>query len=290
MTGTKTQTTTNSSEPYAAFKPALDQVGKMATGMLKDGSMAPVYTGSTVVPYSKQTLGAYKGAMQAGKAARPAMRQGLASLQGVIGSGGFNDPMNEAMTGLRGVIDQTSSQNPYQEQVIDAASRRAQDAINLQASGMGRTGSTANMEAVGRGITDVASGYLSDQYNRDLSTRMGALSQLFDMGQTGTNNVFNANAGLGSAYDNIQATYRPQADYGAAMEDLYGRTLNDKIRIEQGQQNQGLDSLRNLMGLFGGGQYATQTQSAQVPNNTLSNIAGLGLGGLSMLGGAKGWW
>ena len=62
-----------------------------------------------------------------------------------------------------------------------------------------------------------------------------------------------------------------------------GRYLNDALRINNEKQNAPLANIQALLAAASGaGSYGTQTQTAQMPSNTMSNIAGgiLGLGGL----------
>ena len=97
-------------------------------------------------------------------------------------------------------------------------------------------------------------------------------------------------ANLGTAYDNMQDPAKTMMGVGGMYEDLYGRTLNDQLRIANEQSNAPLANIQALLAAAnGGGQYSTNTQTAQGPSNTLSNIAGAGLGAMSMgtNGGSK---
>ena len=70
---------------------------------------------------------------------------------------------------------------------------------------------------------------------------------------------------------------------GSMNEDLYGRTLNDQLRIANESQNAPLANIQALLAAANGaGGYSTGTQTAQGPSNTFSNIAGAGLGAASL--------
>ena len=565
MAGGNKTTSTSTSEPYAAFKPLLDQAGKDALSLYGSGGMSPVYTGSTVVPYADQTLAAYKGQQKMGQLARPVARNALKGLDQILDNNGFNKRMNQAVGEVQTILNnngfnrrmndaykdmkpfangagnvsvdqvnklgqqatdgryqgqfqdfakgsgdvstsalsglaQQAMNNPYSsffsgaaggsldlsnaaqkaliqsalnnpalagfgqmsqqggpsyseqnlsaiargdlldredpnlERLLERASQKASDQVALQAGSMGRFGGGVHQGTVAREVGDmqaqarleqyqrerdaqVQANSMMDQYrladdatrlnalsglgstystgqgqslnaansasqidagNRDarfraaefgsndyrtglnqalgaeqsvaniagqnqdrrynaltggasdfrsginqglnaqqlstsvqgqnkdrqmtgatnlfnmgqqgMTNRIGAANDLYDMGQGAINNRLNATSQIGNTYQDLLDTYQPAFNTGSAMEDLYGRTLNDQIRIEQGAQNQQLNSIQQLLSLFGGGQFSTQQQTAQGPNSTGSNIAGLGLGALSLLGRGAGWW
>jgi hypothetical protein len=97
------------------------------------------------------------------------------------------------------------------------------------------------------------------------------------MGQTGMDN-------MNPAYASMKAPAEDLMGVGSMYEDLMGRTMNDQLRITNEKQNLGLSNIQALLAAAAGaGNYGTQTGTAQGPNSTLSNIAGGGLGLLSLL-------
>jgi hypothetical protein len=73
---------------------------------------------------------------------------------------------------------------------------------------------------------------------------------------------------------------------GGMFEDLMGRQMNDQLRISNELNNLPLANIQALLGVSSGaGNFGRTTQTAQGPNSGLSNMLGMGLGGLSLLGG-----
>lgn len=562
--GNKT-TTTTTNEPYKSWQPLLDQAGKDAMSLYQSGGMSPVYTGSTAVPYSDQSLAALLGAERMGNLARPVAKDALKGLNGIINNYGFNNKMSQGVDQMQAILKnygfndrmnqgfgamkpfangagnvstagidrlgqqatdgryqsqfqdfakgsgdvstsalsglaQQAMNNPYSsffsgaaggsldlsnatqkaliqsalnnpalagfgqmsqqggpsyseqnlssiargdlldredpnlERLLERASQKASDQVALQAGSMGRFGGGVHQGTVAREVGDmqaqarleqyqrerdaqVQANSMMDQYrladdatrlnalsglgstystgqgqslnaansasqidagNRDarfraaefgsndyrtglnqalgaeqsvaniagqnqdrrynaltggasdfrsgitqglnaqlqstnvqgqnkdrqmtgatnvfnmgqqgMSNRTGAANDLYNMGQGAINNRLNATDRIGNTYQDLLDTFQPKANTGAAMDDLLGRVMNDQIRIEQGQQNQPLNSIQQLLSLFGSGQFGTQQQTSQGPGSTASNVGGLALGGLSLLGDAMNWW
>lgn len=269
MGGSNKTTTTSSAQPYAASKPLLDKGMGDALKLYNDGSLVQPNTMSTVVPYSQQTqagmndLQAIAGANSGG--------QGLSGqLQGVINSGGYNQDQQDALAGIRQTANSTFDINadPAFQQVMNST----MDAVNQNAAGLGRYGSGTHEGVMTRELGDLGARQYQDWQNR----RDAAQTQLFNAGQQGQSN-------LSTAYDNMQDPAKTMMGVGGMYEDLYGRTLNDQLRIANEQSNAPLSNLQALMALANQtGAYKTGTETAQGPNSTLSNIAGAGLGAMSM--------
>jgi hypothetical protein len=102
--GGGTQQTTSVSEPPAAFKPLLNQIGTDALKFYKDGSGSGIYTGSTVIPFSQQTTQGMNGVTNL--ANKNIMGQnGLDSnLQHIIRQGGFNDYQQGSLNSLQNML------------------------------------------------------------------------------------------------------------------------------------------------------------------------------------------
>ena len=103
MTGTSKQTTTQSSvsEPWSKAQPALETGLKDAQNLYQSGAGSQPYTGSTVIPFSQQTMQGM-GAVQ-NAASQNMNGKGLSGqYQGLLNSGGFNSAQQSAMSGLGG--------------------------------------------------------------------------------------------------------------------------------------------------------------------------------------------
>jgi hypothetical protein len=97
--GGSTQTTTQSSEPWKPSQGLLKLGLKDAKKLYEDGVGGDVYTGSTVIPWSNQTMQGMNGLESL--ANRNSGGNGLSgSLQDILNNGGFNSQQLDAMRGL----------------------------------------------------------------------------------------------------------------------------------------------------------------------------------------------
>lgn len=247
----QTQTTTN--QPYGAAKPLLDWSMGQGMSLAKKGALGKPLTMSTVVPMADQTTQGLSGMMGQAEGQTGGMSSGLSALQGIVGVGPGN-------------VD------PNFQKVVDRSVQKASEGANSMAAGMGRYGSGAHTGVLARETGDLANRMYSDHYQQNI------------------NNIMNASAMMPSAYQASMMPYDTMRQVGGAYEDLYGRQLNDQLRIAQETRDAPLKNIQNLLGIAGGaGQYGTSQQTAQMPNNGLSQALGYGLGGLSMLGSGMGW-
>lgn len=277
--GNDTQTQKTTSEPYKAARPLYDTGMGDALNIYKSGSLVQPMTLSTVVPYSQQTTA---GMGQITDLANQAGQPGGygAQMQDIIGAGGFNMPQQTALQGIQNTA--TSSfdpwSNPAFSQVLDQASDRARLAVDQSMGGMGRYGSDVHQQGVAREIGDLTSRMVGDEYRNWQGRQDAAQQQLFNAGQTGFQN-------MGTAWTRAQDPAQALMGVGGMYEDLYGRTLNDRLRIAQESANAPLANIQALNAVAGGaGNYGTQTQTAQMPSNTFGNVAGGALAGGSMFG------
>jgi len=269
MGGKNTTTTTSTNTPYKAAQPLLDKGMGDALKQYNSGGLVKPNTMSTVVPFSQQTTQGM-GALQ-GLANDNIGGNGLSGqLQGIIDNGGYNADQNTALEGIRNTATGSFDINsdPGFQQVFD----KTQNAVNQNAAGLGRYASGTHDGVMTRELGDLG----ARQY-QDFQTRKdNAQQQLFNAGQTGQGNMV-------SAFDAAQAPSNVLMGLGSMNEDLYGRTLNDQLRIANESQNAPLANIQALLAAANGaGGYSTGTQTAQGPSNTFSNIAGAGLGAASM--------
>lgn len=264
MGGRSKQTTTISAEPYKASKPLLDKGMGDALKLYNEGNLVQPNTMSTVVPYAEQTM-AGMGDLQA-IAQNNMGGQGLSGqMQGIINNGGYNADQQTALEGIRNTATSqfNINEDPGFQQVLD----KTQNAVNQNAAGLGRYGSGTHTGVMTQELGDLG----ARQYQQFQARKDAAQQQLFNAGQQGQQN-------LSSAYETAQDPAKTLMGVGGMFEDLYGRTLNDQLRIANERSNAPLANIQSLLAVAnGGGQYGTQTQTAQGPNNTLSNIAGAAL-------------
>lgn len=276
MGGKNTTTTTTSQQPYKAAQPLYDKGMADALKQYNAGGLVKPNTMSTVVPFAQQTTQGMN-ALQ-GLANDNIGSNGLSGqLQGIINNGGYNADQQTALEGIRNTATGSFDINsdPGFQQVFD----KTQNAVNQNAAGLGRYASGTHEGVMTRELGDLGARQFQDFQNR----KDNAQQQLFNAGQTGQGNLV-------SAFDAAQAPSNVLMGLGSMNEDLYGRTLNDQLRIANERQNAPLANIQALNAIAGGaGSFGTGTQSAQGPSNTFSNALGAGIGAASLgtNGGSK---
>lgn len=274
---TQTQTSTTQSQPWPEAQPYIKGALGDAKRLYGSGIGSQVYTGSTVVPFSQQTMQGMN-AIQ-GQANQNMGGQGLSGIsQGMVGSGGFTQPQMDSMSYLSKAGTNPfdlSGNAAYQAYRTDALND-VQDRVNMNASAMGRYGS-------GQHTSNLVS-ELSKAGNQMDLAQMGRLdglnSQRFNAGQTGFEN-------LDPAYTLGQRGVNDFMSVGSMYEDLAGRTMNDQMRIFNETQSKPWQNLAqynaivNGAGALGG----SGTTTAQVPGQN-PFLTGLGYAttGLGLLG------
>ncbi|MGJ7039147.1 hypothetical protein J2Y63_002402 [Shinella sp. BE166] len=112
MSGSK-QTTTTSSEPYKPSQPLLERGLTDALKLYENGIGGQQFAGSTVIPYSLQTMKGMSGLE--GLASRMGRGGGggnlTAQMENIIRGGGFTGPQQQAMGGLE--FGAQNAQNRY---------------------------------------------------------------------------------------------------------------------------------------------------------------------------------
>lgn len=278
--GDSTQTTmqSNSSAPWGPAQPYLKSGLKDADALYQSGGAAPVNTMSTTVPFSGQTQTALD-ATQANAQANMG-GQGLSGqAQSILGAGGYNPAQQQSMDYLSNVgsnpfdLSKNQAYQTYRQNLADDVT----NSVNMNAAAAGRYGSGMHTQNLVNDLTGALSA-------ADLN-QMGRMDQLnaqrFGMGQQGMSN-------LSTAYDLQNLPIQDMQSVGGAYEDLYGRQLNDQLRIAQEQMTapqRGIEWRQAIAGGAGslGG---TSTSTAQMPgqNPALTGL-GYGLTGLGLLGG-----
>lgn len=258
--GTQTTTQKNTAPSYQRdlFKTA----ARDAMRFYKGG--AGLNTGSMVVPYSKQSMGAFQ---DLSKMARGGAGDALsANMKDIIKGGGFNDPQTNVLQNWQSQINTPYAMNEDSKAVLDAALRDTQDAVNLNAASAGRYASGLHQGRLAQDIGDVSSRFRMQDYQNDLARKDALSSNLFNAAQAGMGN-------MSAAYQGMQAPQQTMLGVGAAQEDLKRRVLDDRSRI----QNLPWEHVQRLLAAGGGmGSYGTTTTQAPGPNPLLTTLGGLG--------------
>lgn len=273
------QTTTATNTPWEPAQPVLKTGLADADALYKTGVGGQVYTGSTVIPYSNQTMAGFG---EIGRNATANMGgQGLSGqYQDIINTGGFNAPQQQAMQGWQtaatGAFDPNA--NPAFQQVLKQSQDAARDYVNQGAAAAGRYGSGIHQQTMANSIGDLTSRMIGNEYQNWQNRGDAARSNLFNAGQTGMGN-------LGTAYQGMGAPAQDMITLGGAYEDLATRQMNDQLRIFNETQNRPWEQLGRLNAVASGsGQYGTSSTTAPGPNPFAQALGG-GLSLLSLLGG-----
>jgi len=275
--GTQKTTTTSNNEPWEPAQPFLEQGLQDAGTLYSSGNLFQPNTTSTVVPMANQTTQSLSG--MEGLANANMGPNGLGGqAQSIINAGGLNPFQQQSMDYLSNVgsnpfdLSQNQAYQTYRNQLQGDVG----NSVNAMAAASGRYGSGAHTANLGNTMTDALA-------RADLG-QMGRMDQLnserFNAGQTAMGN-------LGSAYGLAQMPMQSLAGVGAAYEDLYGRQLNDQLRITQAQLDQPRQGIEwmNAIASGAGSLGGNSQQVAQMPGqNPLLTGLGYARGGLGMLG------
>jgi hypothetical protein len=277
MAGGSKQTTTANSEPWAKAQPAMQTALAGATNLYNSGVGGQPYTGSTVVPWSKQTMqGA--GGIQSNATANSG-GQGLSGqYQGIINSGGYNSAQQQALGNTQQLANSQYSISPELQKVINAQSSQAADQVNASVAGAGRYGSAVHQGNLASTIGDLTNRTVAGDMQNWQGRRDAANANLFNMGQTGIGN-------MGTAYTGMNAPNQDLMTVGGLYEDLATRQMNDRLRIFNESQEKPWEQLGRLNAIASGAgqQGGTQTQT-QPGQNPFLTAVGYGAAGLGALG------
>ena len=283
MSGGQQKTTTRSeSSPWKEAQPALKTGLEDAQNLYSSGQGFQPYTGSTVVPFSDQTMA---GMTDIQNRATSSMGSDIwGKPMGVYGDLLSNQGLSQMQ---RDVADQWrgtaagADQDPVFQRVRDKTLADAAHYANLGASGRGRYGSGKHADVVARSVGD-----LSDRmYMGQLGRMDAARSNLANLGQQGVANQFGAAGQLPSAFESQLAPSRALMGVGSMYEDLAGRTMADNLRIFNETQQaplravEWLNAIGSGAGALGGSGTSTASQPGPNPFMQAAGI-GLGLGGL----------
>jgi hypothetical protein len=278
-----TTTTSSQSQIDPTIQPYLAQGLATAKNLFLGGYQPQLYPGQMYVSPSEQTLAGLAQQEQLATQASPVLQQA-----------------QQAYTSALGGLGQTAgggflNANPYQQQMIDAATRPLQQQFSNQVlpgvaslySKSGRYGSGAMANALGN---------VSESYGR----AMGDISGTLAGQQYQTERGLQQQAQFGQAQLAAQAPslYAQQflpsqtlMDVGAQREAIAAQPLQEQMqRFSYSQQLPYQQLAGYLSSVYGSpmAQYGTQTQTQNMPTNrTVGVLGGAGLGGLLGYGASQ---
>lgn len=282
-TKVKDQKSTQTSEPWSPSQPYLKEIMQGAQGAYQSHAGDQYFPGSTVIPWSPQTIqsrgmiGNLASQGSPGVANAQNVASGFASGQGLL------DPDAEAYfrSATRGdYLDPTN--NPAWTTMLGDVTNQT----NAQFGAGGRTGSGMHGQTLARGLAQGASGI----YGAERGLQQQAAGNLQDMIAQRAGLQMQA-AGMAPGLDQAQYYGADRmGQLGTQAEDLEAQKLADQMARYDFNQNKDWNNLNNYNSLVQGfaGLGGTQTTSQPVYQNKGSGILGgisSGLGLLSMFAG-----
>lgn len=268
-------TTTQSNEPYGPAKGLIGTTINDANKLYTQGLGGSFWTGPTSAPLSTQQREGLTGMEGAAKALNPWMQDASSQLNMVRSAGpGYSE---------RNLGDVASGKflggaDPFFEDVLNTSGRKAMDAVSLQAGQMGRSGSTANMDAIARTIGELQMGERSNQYNRERGYQMSANQMLDDQRNMGLDRRLAAFDRMPAAFNYAMMPGQVLRDVGGEYQGQAQNVLDDQIRMFDASQIVPWEQLGRMnaiaQGMGGLGGTQTQRQSGGL-GGFLGNLVSL---------------
>lgn len=263
--GAGTQTTTTQAEPYGPAKPLLNTAIKDAKSLYRQG------IGNKAVPFSRASKQGMNDIMANARANMGP--NGLnAQYQSIIDNGGMNATQMDALNQFKSLANSSydMNANPGFADILAKAQNDARNAVNMNAAAAGRYGSDIAQGAVAREVGNTTANMLSNDYNNWLQRRDAAVSNQYNAGQQGMQN-------LSTAYAGMQDPAKAALSVGQMREAMANNRINAPWQ-----------NINRLMGIGNMTQaYAPSQTTSPGPNSflgTLGNVAtGYGLlGGMGL--------
>jgi len=228
------KTTTSTSEPWAPAQGALTSTLADAGKLYQNGIGRSIWSGPTNAPFASQQASGLNHMENTARAMTPWMSKAPERLDGIANAGPSYAERNLGDVASGKFL---AGGDPHFEEALSSASRRAQDAVNLQASQMGRMGSGANYGNVAREIGDIQTQARSGQYNRERAYQMNANQMLDAERQAGLANRLAAFDRMPAAFDQAMLPGQALFDVGHRYQGQAQNVLDDQIRMFDAAQS-----------------------------------------------------
>ncbi len=285
---TRTVTQSNSSQqsaPWGPAQPALSTAVGSAKNLFEQGIGDRPYTGSTVIPYSRQTMEGLEHSELLSDQAAPAMRNNFERVRRIASGGGFDPLQTSAIDNIRPVAagEHLKNGNPYLDDVIKSSADDIRLAVDKSFGGVGRLNSGAHQIALSDSIGDMSSRLRFADYESERGRMDDAARMLFGAGQQRLTNQYAGTDALGNAFDVGQGPTTARINTGGFYEDLAARLKDDELRIFDEQQTAPWNNLARLnaiatgVGSLGGTNRATVRAPQQGNSGAGGVLSGIGL-------------
>lgn len=248
-----TQRQNTERNPFAPAVPLLEGAAGQALQYGNAETFAPNYSADTIAGLDRLS----------------ALSQGPNNLQSVLpgqisgAQGAFGQGLGQLQATAGG--DYLDG-NPYLMSVLDRGADRVQDRVNRSMSGLGRYGSGAHTDILGRNLGDYYNSALMNNYNTERGYQVNA-----------GNNLLN----YGSQTPQL-AGMLDQANQGQANRQLTTGQIRDQM--EQAERMAGINAANYLAGIGGqiGGMGGTTTGESTTTQRTPMNIPGMVASGVGL--------
>ncbi|TAA51057.1 hypothetical protein [Shinella sp. JR1-6] len=271
--GGSSQTQTTSNEPWKPTQDLLKTGLADALNLYKNGVGSDIYTGSTVIPYSLQTMKGMGGleALANGNTGRGLTRQ----MGNIIGNGGFNSYQKDALGGL--TMAANNAENRYMRMLGNGGFNESQ----RQALGSVRKNFDAN-QGIFQNLLN--SGGMTDDQRLAMDNYRTTATSKFDP-NADPNFQRVLSGALDAAGDSVNLSAAAAGRYGSgAHQGVMGKTtgnlaanmLSDEYKYQMGRK----DAANNA--LFQGGQQGVNNMTGaygtmQGAANNLLNMGQVGI-------------
>lgn len=274
--GGGSQSTTTNSAPWSGVQPYLTDLMSQAKSLYGQGSSYAPF--STVAPFSPQTIQGLDATQNRATNGSPVTNAADSSLTNLLS--GRQDPGAATLSQWAN----PNNINPYLKGQFDAQSQPVIDAVNSQFSKAGRTGSTANQNALTQQLGYLANNVYGNGYDSAANRSMSAANMLSgNANQMGNQQIAAATVAPNLAnqdYTDLNNLLSVGGKY-----DTQGQNyINDALNRWNYSQDQPWTLLSryagNVSGLGNTG--STSTSTTQLPSQSmLPGLLGLGTNLLS---------
>ena len=253
--GGDNQTTTSSTvEPYSKSKPLINKALADALKAYNQGFGSNVYTGSTVIPYAKQTMWGMNNLQDLANANDGSSSNFMKQLQGIMNNGGFSSQQQTAMNRLQGASTKLNDLTGYLRNNGGLTQGQSRDLGVMRDA----TGSVSSLlDRLGK------TGGLSGAQNDALKYYQGIAGSKFDYSPDFQSVL---DAGLQDAREGVNANASAAGRYGSG--------------IAQGVMAKELGNLSNQARLA---EYRDWQGRKDAANTSMANLGQTGVGNLSSL-------
>lgn len=278
--GSKKQTVTNKTEPWAAAQPHLKAVMASAGKMYDQGIGSEYHPYSTVVPFSNQTNAAMDMIENRARAGSPYSAAIGRNISSALNGTYQSTPNYQYLTPIANGSQLNG--NPYMDRMFNHAADQITNQLNSNAALRGRMGSASHQLALQRQMGQLADDIYATNYQQERAHQLNAIGSL----NTGYEaDLARKQQAIGMAQSHGQETYEDAqrlATVGAQREELARLQLGDVMGRHDHTQQSPWDQLSRYnqiaSGIAGAGQTNTTTQPKQKPNPILGGLGGFASG------------